>query len=140
MTMHEQEHIKQTSYAEAMRYMDNAKNALQAAKLESKRYKDAKYVRTACGTAYNGVLLALDAFLEIKGVPLPKGDARKNFRYYRNGIGEENGKLQDCYDDVYKILHLSGYYDGILNAKIIKEGFDKAGIIITRIKPREATP
>ena len=56
-----------------------------------------KYVRRACGTAYSGVLIALDC--------------------------------------VYKILHLSGYYDGIENANVIKEGFEDAKILIEKIKP-----
>ena len=37
------------------------------ARKDGKYYQDKKYVVTACGTAYKGTLLALDAFLEIKG-------------------------------------------------------------------------
>ena len=137
MRREEQENIRQRDYAEAMRYMANARDTLQLAKLERNRYKDPKYVRAACGTAYNGVLIALDAFFEIKDIPLPKDDIRKNVKYYRDGIGDANRKMRDNFDDVYKILHLSGYYDGNLNAKMIKEGFDKANLIIDKIKPQQ---
>ncbi|MDR0582018.1 MAG: DUF5618 family protein, partial [Prevotellaceae bacterium] len=68
MSLEEQQELKQKSYAEAMRYMNNAKETLQKAKKEDNYYADRKYVRTACGTAYNGVLLALDAYFMLKDV------------------------------------------------------------------------
>ncbi|MDR2448668.1 MAG: DUF5618 family protein [Prevotellaceae bacterium] len=56
--------------------MSNAKETLQKAKKEDNFYCDRKYVRTACGTAYNGILLALDAYLTLKDVELPKKKRR----------------------------------------------------------------
>jgi len=38
-------------------------------------------------------------------------------------------------NSAYKILHLSGYYDGIEDAIVIKRGFDEAYKIIDKIKP-----
>ena len=67
------EQIRQTSYAEAIRYMNNAKEVLQKARKDGKYYADKKYVRMACGTAYSGTLVALDAYLLLKGVPEPIG-------------------------------------------------------------------
>jgi len=40
-----------------------------------------------------------------------------------------------CLDNAYKVLHLSGYYDGIKNATVLKTGFDEAYKIIEKIKP-----
>ncbi|MDR3133875.1 MAG: DUF5618 family protein [Prevotellaceae bacterium] len=134
MSIEEQQELKQKSYAEALRYMDNAKEALQKAKKEDKYYNDRKYVRMACGTAYNGVLLALDAYLALKNVEPPK-KTRRSIDFYTGSIGKIDRKLLQSLNDAYDTLHLSGYYDGNLNARVIKEGFDAAYEIINKIKP-----
>ena len=134
MSIEEQLELKQTSYAEAMRYMNNAKETLQKAKKEDNFYSDRKYVRTACGTAYNGVLLALDAYLMLKDVELPK-KKRRSIDFYTRNISKIDNKLLKYLDNVYNILHLSGYYDGTTDAPVIKRGFDNAYDIIDKIKP-----
>jgi hypothetical protein len=90
MTPQEIEIIKQEGYAEAQRYMANATANLQNAGKEDKYYSDRKYVRTACGIAYNGLLIALDAWLRIKGVPEVD---RKTIDWYRRNIGQLDRKL-----------------------------------------------
>jgi hypothetical protein len=137
MSIEEQQDLKQKSYAEAMRYMDNAKETLQKAKKEDNFYSDRKYVRTACGTAYNGVLLALDTYLVLKDVELPK-KKRRSIEFYTQNISKFDGKMLKYLDTVYSILHLSGYYDGVLNARVIHEGFVNAYEIINKIKPYSA--
>jgi len=72
MSIREQENVKEKYYSEAMRYMDNAKECLQKAQKEGKYYNDQKYVKMACGTAYNGMLVALDGFLDSKMSRCPK--------------------------------------------------------------------
>jgi hypothetical protein len=89
----------------------------------------------ACGTAYNGVLIALDAFLELKGVKLKKGK-RKSIEFYTMHIAESDRKFLRELNTVYNILHLSGYYDGEQNAKVIAAGFEVACRIIKRIRPK----
>ncbi|MDR2802562.1 MAG: DUF5618 family protein [Prevotellaceae bacterium] len=134
MSIEEQQELKRKSYAEAKRYMDNAKETLRKAKKEDNYYSDRKYVRTACGTAYNGVLLALDAYLKLKDVELP-AKRRRSIEFYTQYIAKIDGKLLKYLDSAYDILHLSGYYDGILNARVINEGFANAHEIINKIKP-----
>jgi uncharacterized protein (UPF0332 family) len=133
MSIAQQEDVRQHAYAEAMRYMNNAKETLQKARKEDDHYHDAKYVRTACGTAYNGVLIALDAYLLLKGVERKKGC--KSIQYYTEHIGMLDKKLLSYVNDAYSILHLYGYYDGIRDAKVLKIGFDYAYQIIDKIKP-----
>ena len=59
----DQDKVKAEYYKEAIRYMDNAKETLLKAGKEDDIYKDEKYVKTACGIAFNGVLKALDGYL-----------------------------------------------------------------------------
>jgi hypothetical protein len=146
MTMQEQEHIKQKEYAHAMRYMANAKDALKKAGQDGRHFKDSKYVSSASGIAYKGTLVALDAWLLLKGVKLPKStreakngksEKGKSIIFYRKVLTNLDKKLLDDLDEAYKYLHLDGYYDGVLSIKIIDSGFDAATDIINRIKPRE---
>ena len=130
----EQQHIRQKGYAEAMRYMANAKKTLEKAGMDGKHYMDVKYVRGASGIAYSGALVALDALALIKKIPAPKKDKRKNIDFYRDVLSD-NQKHQKILDVVYKNLHLSGYYDGNLDSAVIKSGFKHAKELIDLIKP-----
>ena len=133
MSAKEQQEVRDKYYNEAVRYMDNAKETLKKAGKEEHFYKDIKYVKTACGIAYNGVLLALDGYFLLKGVEKKKG--RKSIEYYQSNITKIDRKLLYNLNDAYEVLHLSGYYDGIRNEKIVKSGFDIAYKIIEKIKP-----
>jgi len=140
MTLQDRQNIKQKNYAEAMRYIANAKDYLKTAGKDEKdesHYKDKKYVRTACGTAYNGVFVALDALLETKGVELPKKKTRRTIDFYRAALNKDR-KLLNAFNSVYNILHLSGYYDGETSIKVIQNGFEMAVEVINRIKPEAA--
>ena len=135
-----QEQTKEKYYGEAMRYMDNAKEYLKNAKKEGKFYHDEKYVKTACGVAYSGLLVALDGFLILKGAGKPKGKQRKSIEYYQENIARIDKKMLDYLNSAYQVLHLWGYYDGISKASIVKAGFEDAYTLINKIKPSNGTP
>ena len=129
----DQEKIRRKYYGEALRYMDNAKETLKKAGKQDRFYIDKKYVKTACGTAYNAVLLALDAYLLLKGFEKTKG--RKHIEYYQEAVAKTDKKLLNYVNEAYNSLHLYGYYDGSKDSRIILEGFNLAYVIIERIKP-----
>jgi len=136
MSANEQQEVRKQYYGEAMRYMDNAREYLKSAKKEDNIYRDAKYVKTACGTAYSGVLVALDGFSIVKGVHTSKSrKLRKSIEYYQKILGQQDRKMLDNLNLAYKILHLYGYYDGIGSVAVIKEGFNHAYKIIEKINP-----
>jgi hypothetical protein len=88
----------------------------------------------ACGTVYSGMLVALEAWLRLKGVPEAK---RKSIDYYRKNIGKLDRKLLTNLNDAYDNLHLLGYYDGNLRVPVIQDGFNIALGIIERLKPAQ---
>jgi hypothetical protein len=133
MSHQEEQRIKQRYYTEAMRYMDNAKDTLRKAGKDGKLYQDEKYVKTACGTAYIGVLKALDGYFYTHGVEKRKG--RKSIEYYKDNIARLDKKMLSYLNTAYDVLHLDGYYDGILSVPVIRSGFDVAYDIIEKIKP-----
>jgi TPP-dependent indolepyruvate ferredoxin oxidoreductase alpha subunit len=72
---------------EAKRYLENAKEILSTkAKKEDGYYQDKKYVKMAGHTAYTGVLVALDAFLNKK-----KG--RKSIEWYKEELSKADKKV-----------------------------------------------
>jgi uncharacterized protein (UPF0332 family) len=136
MSIHEQQNVKEKYYAEAIRYMENAKESLKNAQKEGKFYHDPKYVRVACGTAYSGMLIALDGFLTLKGIHRPtSAKQRKSIEHYQNNIAKIDKKLLNHINLAYQTLHLYGYYDGTNNVTVVKEGFEQAYKIIEKIKP-----
>jgi len=134
MSIQEQELLKQKYYCEAMRYMDNAKEYLKNAQKDGSFYNDKKYVKTACGTAYSGLLVAMDGFLQIKDIK-PKRKERKSIEFYQSHITGIDKKMLNTLNSAYEILHLWGYYDGITSVKVVKEGFEYAYTLIDKIKP-----
>ena len=120
-------------YKEAMRYIDNARILLKQAGKEDRNYQDVKYVHSACGTAYIGVLKALNVLFEIKQVPKKRG--RKSIEYYQEALSKIDKKLLSYLNNSYRLLHLDGYYEGETNIKAIDEGFENAKLVIEALKP-----
>ena len=120
-------------YKEAMRYIDNAKSTLELAGRDGKYYVDEKYVKTACGTAYSGVLKSLDLLFQIKNIPKKRG--RKSIDYYRDVLTVLDKKLLKNLNTAYHVLHLEGYYEGETGIKVIEAGIDYATSIILALKP-----
>jgi hypothetical protein len=136
MTLQEQNVFLSEKYIEAVRYMNNAKETLKKAnKKDDGFYDDEKYVRSACGIAYLGVLVALDAWFVMKGIPKPNKKQRKSIEYYTSNVSQIDKKLVHFLHTIYNVLHLDGYYDGIKDVKIINRGFEIANEIIDKIKP-----
>jgi hypothetical protein len=125
--------IVDNPYKESLRYVENAKETLKKAGKKDKFYIDEKYVKTACGTAYSGMLMALDLLFEIKNVQRKKG--RKSIEYYQSILTTLNKKLLNYLNDGYEILHLYGYYDGGKNINLIQTGIEDAVSIISALKP-----
>jgi hypothetical protein len=102
---------------EAFRYLKNAKEILNKSLIEDHRYVDDKYVKSACGTAYLGVLKAIDEFLLKKG--LTKKELPKKVEEYEKALKKYtslyDGKLIKSFNDIYDELHIAGYYRGNLH-------------------------
>ncbi|MBM2817277.1 MAG: hypothetical protein HW421_4039 [Ignavibacteria bacterium] len=120
-------------YKEAMRYIENAREQLKKAGKEDKFYVDEKYVKSACGIAYSGLLKGLDFLFDIKGVPKRQG--RKSIIYYQEVLSKLDKKLLNYLNSGYTILHLDGYYAGYKKIAGIETGFDDAKAIIAALKP-----
>ncbi len=129
---------KEIRYREAIRYMENAVDILRTkARKKDRYYKDKKYVRMACATAYNAVLPALDPYLEIKGKPIQKKKGSKiNVKDYQKSLAEVGKKILNEFTTAYRILHIDGYYQGETNYNVIKSGMDSATQIINKIRPQ----
>jgi len=148
MTLEKQEHIKQKGYKEAMHYIANAKEDLKLARRKGRFFEDTKYVSSASGIAYRGVLKALDTWLQLKGVEVPQDfdrskdknkDKTRTIDFYRTHLAKMDRKLLKDLNGVYESLHLYGYYDCCKVAATIDEGFEIVDDILKRIEPTGAT-
>lgn len=122
---------------EPIRYLENAKDLLRKSPIEGNRYADEKYVKSACGVAYLGVLKAIEEHLLKKG--LTKKELPKKAEEYRKSlqkhISVHNGKLLKEFDDLYDELHIAGYYRGMLHrVNIVKEALKGAKEFIEKLK------
>jgi len=127
-------HLEENTVLEATRYIANAREILkEKAKKFGDHYTDRKYVRMACNTAWNGVLLAINAYLLNKGVELPNKPTKNdgiNTAWYQDKLGKHNKKLLSYFNDSYTILHIEGGYKGFTNYNTIQEGLRVAEKII----------
>jgi len=105
------------------RYIANAKETLAKAGIEDNRYIDIKYVKSACGTAFLGILKAIDEYLLRQGVHTK--DLPKKVEEYEKALKKystRNGKLSGQFKDIYEELHIAGYYRGLLHSTSAVKG------------------
>jgi len=121
---------------EAIRYLNNAKEILRSAPVEENTYTDVKYVQEACGTAYLAVLKAIDGYLVGRGVD--EKELPQSVEGYRIMIKKylsvHNGKLSREFEKLYKLLHIAGYYRGLIeDVTIVKDALKSARMFIDKI-------
>ena len=116
-----------TKIEDAERYIDNAIEILKtkAGNGVPGYYSDAKYVKMACNTAWNGVLVALDTL-----VPVPSKGKRRSVDHYKEYLATRNRKILNDFVSGYNYLHLFGGYDGDLNKKTAQTGLQLAENVI----------
>jgi len=122
---------------EALRYLENAREMLKTVPVEDNTYTDVKPVQEACGTAHLAVLKVIDQYLIKKGVEekeLPQSvDGYRNMM--RKYLMIHNGKLMKEFEKLYKLLHIAGYYRGLLeDVTVVKDSLKAAKIFIEKIK------
>jgi len=122
---------------EALRYLENAREILRTVPVEDNTYTDVKPVQEACGTAYLAVLKAIDQYLIKKGVeekelPQSVDGYRDMMRKY---LMIHNGRLLKEFEKLYKLLHIAGYYRGLLeDVTVVKDALKAARVFIDKIK------
>ncbi len=122
---------------EPSRYLQNAKTLLKQAPLEGDIYTDLKPVREAFGTAYLAILEAIDAALLARGVrtrELPRSvDAYR--AAIKRHLAAHNGLLVREFESLYRLLHIAGYYRGLLDrATIVKDALRDTQRFIERFR------
>ena len=114
---------------EAERYLQNARQILsEKAGKDGDYYSDKKYVKMAGHTAWCGVLIALDAVLDVRA-NMKKGQ-RPEFRDYQEAIAKKDRKMPHVLLDAYDLLHKSLGYDGVTNYKVVQESLGIANNIL----------
>lgn len=121
--------VKTNPIEEARRYTDNAQEILsEKAGKEGRYYSDPKYVRMAGNTAWNGVLIALEAIFNIKAA---KGKGvRPDYKDYQAAITRTDKKLLTAYNVGYETLHKHMGYDGTLSYETCAGAIKTANEII----------
>ena len=122
---------------EALRYLNNAKEILKSIPVEDNTYTDLKPVREAMGMAYLAVLEAINEYLLKKG--LTKKELPRSVEAYRKAlqkyIAVHNGKLLREFEKLYDLLHIAGYYRGLLyDTEVVKDALKAARAFIEKIK------
>lgn len=124
--------MENTPYLEALRYVDNARKILSKhAGKSGDYYSDPKYVKMACNTAYTGILVALDATLNLER----KKGVRLDVNVYKKALASQNKKILNDFVSAYNYLHLFGGYDGDLNVATSQKGLELAQRVIEWSKP-----
>jgi len=121
---------------ESLRYLNNAREILKTIPIENNTYTDLKPVREAFDIAYLAVLEAINSYLIKKG--LTKKELPKSTEAYRNALRKHiaihNGKLMREFEKLYDMLHIAGYYRGLLyDTDVVKDAFKAAKAFIEKI-------
>jgi len=114
---------------EAERYLQNAREILsEKAEKDGKYYNDTKYVKMAGDTAWKGVLVALDAVLNVRK-NMKKGQ-RPDFNDYLEALSKLDNKMTRPLLGAYESLHKTMGYDGNPVYTIVQDSLNEEKIII----------
>ena len=114
---------------EAERYLSNARTILsEKAGKNGNFYTDKKYVKMAGHTAWCGVIVALDAALNVRGKL--KKRQRPDIKDYQEAVSKTDRKANVLLSNSYETLHKVLGYDGNLNYKIVQAGLEDAQLLI----------
>ena len=91
-------------------------------------YNNSKYVKMAGNTAWNGVLVTLNAVLQVRA-NLKKGQ-RPDFKDYQEAIAKKDNKMTLPLLWAYESLHKVMGYDGNPRLRIVQDSLDHAKIIL----------
>ncbi|MCO5254194.1 MAG: DUF5618 family protein [Bacteroidetes bacterium] len=126
--------VEHPAIQEAMRYIENAREILKdKAKKQGRFYNDPKYVKMAGNTAWNGVLVALDAIVP----PKPKKQ-RMDIDWYKEYLAKHNKTVLKEFVSGYNYMHLYMGYDGDLGYVTAQNGLEMAENIIEWVAKRVA--
>ncbi len=122
---------------EAIRYLNNAKEILKSVPIEDNTYTDIKPVREAFATAYLAVLEAINEYLRSKK-SFTKKELPKSVDAYRDALQKHiaihNGKLMREFEKLYDMLHIAGYYRGLLyDTSVVKDALKATKVFIEKI-------
>jgi hypothetical protein len=114
---------------EAERYLQNARQILtDRAEKDGNFYNDSKYVKMAGHTAWNGVLVALDAALGIRSGL--KKNQRPEFKDYLETVSKKDNKMTRPLLGAYESLHKAMGHDGNPNCTVVQASLENAKLII----------
>jgi len=120
---------KKNPIQEAERYLQNARQILsEKAGKDGDYYTDKKYVKMAGHTAWCGILIALDAALNVK--QKMKKDQRPDIKDYQEAIVKVDKKASRLLMYSYDTIHKALGYDGNLNYNLVQTGLKEAQEII----------
>ena len=110
---------------QAHKYIDNAKEILrEKGQKKGKYYRNAKYVKIAGNTAYNGLLLALDSLLGAKR------NGGNSMEWYMEELSKLDDKMLYSFTSAYETLHLSMGTGGHPSTNVVDDGLEEAVNII----------
>ncbi len=121
---------------EGARCLENSREILRRVPVERDIYLDRKPIREAMGTAYLAVLEAINEALIRRGVA--RKELPKSVDAYREALqrhlAPRNGKLMREFESLYDLLHIAGYYRGLLyDRKVVREALDAAQRFIEKV-------
>lgn len=119
-----------------LRYLQNAKELIKTIPVEENTYTDIKRVRAAMGAAYLAVLEVINSYLLARG--LTKKELPKSVEAYRAALQKHaamhNGKLMREFEKLYDLLHIAGYYRGLLyDVRVVKDALKTAEDFIEKL-------
>jgi len=128
--------VKVRTMKESLRYLNNAREILKSVPVEDSTYTDVKPVREAMGTAYLAVLEAINEVLIKQG--FTKKELPKSVEGYRKVlqkyVAARNGKVLREFEKLYDMLHIAGYYRGLLyDRDVVKDALKAARSFIDKI-------
>ena len=123
-----------THYNRTLRHIDNAEAELKKAGKDGSYYTNKKYVKSAGGIAYTGVLEATKQYIALKDVAINDG---ADEREIKSALSKLNPNAVEPFNHFYSYLYFSVHLYGNSNVRNLTEVMKAAREFIALLKPLE---
>lgn len=123
---------KITYYEEAMRYIEYAKEQLEASPMDKNYYTDIKLVKSVGENIYTGIEKSAKHYINLMGGKIAKNAKEPDIT---KSLAKINNSALNMFNDLYSYFQIAVYFNGNNDSKKIKESILVAKKFISLLKP-----
>jgi hypothetical protein len=133
MATEEKNKIKSKAFVEASALLDEAVAVLKTTKVEFGYYQSSIKVRKVCILAHKALMIAIDAWLRVRGV---RFTGKKSFKFYWQAAKELDDPMYSYFEVIHNMLYEDCYQNGFTEVDFVNNAVELVkAMVVKKIRP-----